>query len=883
VDVWDHDPVDLDDPSGKDDYIGNAWTDGRGYWSLTFNNDRDGWPNNRRADCYIKLYALNGDIAAIRHPLSGSSEWAQSQWVGNVPDGLYSFGTVTVPWGKEGEAFMIFDSIVTAWLFIRDQTGVSVPMAEISYPCEDSVVACPGRPYFDPFVTRNIYLQRGESRDTHVHEYGHWVMYQAYGGTWPVPSDVQLSNLSWDLGRYMNAYIGWSEGWATFLAMAVFGRNTFDDQNLESIETSRNWAETAATPGRVAAALWDALDPLNPRVADGCDTGQVSFRSLFETLWYAPIQERFHHFYEQFKARYPAQAHILHAAAMANTINYDTGALAPTLTAPAAGEWLSGTVPLSATANDPDTIGGDSITFEYSTDGSTWQPILPATPIASGTQMLWDVSSINSASVQVRAKATDESSSCSGMEGISAPSAIFGIDNSAPAGPRILSSSHSGTPAWSNDRTIEVRWAPAADNGPAQSGVIGYQTYFHYVASRTDLPPSPCDPGVPSVFTANTSITSPTLRTGVYTFYVSALDAAGNCSGRSSIGSFQIDINAPSTVELIRPAKQARTTIQPILEWTSSSDGRTTGWPPVAGVGFYRVQMTQKLDCGLLACFPDWSAARVLRVEPSASPTVTFVPESLSSGRWYWRVQAFDNAGNASGLVESEFEVDAPPTIIVPSLVEAEATGPNGAVVSYEVRVSDDIDRGLAAVCVPPSGETFPLGDTLVKCTARDSFGNVVDGSFIVRVRDTTAPIITLAGQSTVTLLPGQIYIETGATAVDIVDGNLSSMVTVDGTVDTSKPGTYLLTYRATDRAGNSAAVERTVGVIEEAQPPNSIIIARNGPNGLILTWEGEPTMRLQKLTRVNGPFIDVPATEGQSKYEVTAEGSMGYFRLVKP
>src|SRR5688572_15188265 len=57
-------------------------------------------------------------------------------------------------------------------------------------------------------------------------------------------------------------------------------------------------------------------------------------------------------------------------------------------------------------------------------------------------------------------------------------------DTWAPHAPRDLQASHRGDPAWSRDNTIEINWSPASDNGPAQSGVAGYQTYFHFVASR---------------------------------------------------------------------------------------------------------------------------------------------------------------------------------------------------------------------------------------------------------------------------------------------------------------------------------------------------------------------------------------------------------------
>ena len=84
--------------------------------------------------------------------------------------------------------------------------------------------------------------------------------------------------------------------------------------------------------------------------------------------------------------------------------------------------------------------------------------------------------------------------------------------------------------------------------------------------------------------------------------------------------------------------------------------------------------------------------------------------------------------------------------------------------------------------------------------------------TFSLKKKDTTPPIITLKGADTITLAVGDTYIEQGATAQDDVDG----MVNVDskGDVDTDTPGSYTVTYTATDAAGNRATVTRRVRVV---------------------------------------------------------------------
>jgi len=78
-------------------------------------------------------------------------------------------------------------------------------------------------------------------------------------------------------------------------------------------------------------------------------------------------------------------------------------------------------------------------------------------------------------------------------------------------------------------------------------------------------------------------------------------------------------------------------------------------------------------------------------------------------------------------------------------------------------------------------------------------------------VPDTTPPVITLTGSSTINLTVGDTFTEPGATATDDMDGNITSSITTTGTVNTSTAGTYIIYYTVSDAAGNIAQVNRTV------------------------------------------------------------------------
>ena len=97
---------------------------------------------------------------------------------------------------------------------------------------------------------------------------------------------------------------------------------------------------------------------------------------------------------------------------------------------------------------------------------------------------------------------------------------------------------------------------------------------------------------------------------------------------------------------------------------------------------------------------------------------------------------------------------------------------------------------------------------------------------------DSTAPEVTLNGDSQVTLMLNQSYIEAGATATDDRDASVS--VVISGLVDTSVTGLYTLTYTATDNAGNTQALTREVTVVLpiDNTPPE---VTLNGDSAITL------------------------------------------------
>ena len=161
-----------------------------------------------------------------------------------------------------------------------------------------------------------------------------------------------------------------------------------------------------------------------------------------------------------------------------------------------------------------------------------------------------------------------------------------------------------------------------------------------------------------------------------------------------------------------------------------------------------------------------------------------------------------------------------------------ESTGPvvtlnGGEVVTHEAgglykdggaSAADVVDGTVSVQTSGDVNSNKPGSYTLVY-SAVDSLGNVsAKKERTVTVRDTTGPVIKSKGDLTVIHEAGSSYKDSGASAVDVVDGDLK--VKMEGEVDVSKVGEYRLRYNVSASAGNDALeVIRTVVVGDTGRP----------------------------------------------------------------
>jgi hypothetical protein len=71
--------------------------------------------------------------------------------------------------------------------------------------------------------------------------------------------------------------------------------------------------------------------------------------------------------------------------------------------------------------------------------------------------------------------------------------------------------------------------------------------------------------------------------------------------------------------------------------------------------------------------------------------------------------------------------------------------------------------------------------------------------------KDEIPPILTLNESDTLNHVLNSIYVDPGATAMDDMDGNISSNIYTENWVNKDKVGEYTVTYQVVDEAGNEA------------------------------------------------------------------------------
>jgi len=183
------------------------------------------------------------------------------------------------------------------------------------------------------------------------------------------------------------------------------------------------------------------------------------------------------------------------------------------------------------------------------------------------------------------------------------------------------------------------------------------------------------------------------------------------------------------------------------------------------------------------------------------------------------------------------------PTVTVSANIGASTSNPAGRAVSYDApSANDSVDGTVTATCDHPDGSNFPIGPTLVTCSATDAHSNTGQASFTVTVTliDITLPTLTVPADFSVsTDTAGGKAVSYTATAADDLDGAITP-VCVPASGATFPVGPTGVHCSATDAHGNGSTADFTVTVtlVDITPPlltvPDSFSLDAPDPSGAI-------------------------------------------------
>ena len=219
------------------------------------------------------------------------------------------------------------------------------------------------------------------------------------------------------------------------------------------------------------------------------------------------------------------------------------------------------------------------------------------------------------------------------------------------------------------------------------------------------------------------------------------------------------------------------------------------------------------------------AAAPIENIVNLQTPTATDVsgvvsiisdaPEFFPIGETIVTWTATDVAGNESSIEQRVTIVDTTsPSITVPADIEIEATSIDQNIIDLgEATVTDN---GKIISITNDAPEFFVVGNTEVIWSVIDSSGNVSSGNQTISIIDTTAPAITPT-----------IDITLEAVSIDenIADLIVPSVYDIhDISITNNAPeffpiGETIVTWTATDVAGNESSIEQRVTIVDTTSP----------------------------------------------------------------
>ena len=301
--LWDKDDF------SSDDFLGvYTITDADGNWQI------DNVPSNDIDDINVDIYAVYqlesniGRVETYSQVVYQWDTWA-SHPVNDVVDGsTVDLETYYINDINKG-AMWIYQTLYDAYSFTPNIPG--------SCTIQWEQTGGPNISHFSSLYNHIELMPIDKSYpDVIVHEIGHNYMFNAYGlmpvSNCPDPHIISAAS---------NVVCAWTEGWATFFALAVYNDNIYNhpdnDVDMELPSAAWSWDNTDNVEGRVACALWDLYDTPN----DGCDQYGYGFDKIWNII-YTVNNNTFADFWNSWKSFYPTDKRDATSCIEQNTIFY---------------------------------------------------------------------------------------------------------------------------------------------------------------------------------------------------------------------------------------------------------------------------------------------------------------------------------------------------------------------------------------------------------------------------------------------------------------------------------------------------------------------------------------------------------------------------------
>ena len=293
---------------------------------------------------------------------------------------------------------------------------------------------------------------------------------------------------------------------------------------------------------------------------------------------------------------------------------------------------------------------------------------------------------------------------------------------------------------------------------------------------------------------------------GDYVITFSATDTAGNTATATVTISVEADTTAP------------------VITITGASDGETLTTTVGTSITTPTATVNDNVD-------EDISVTTTIEVGGATIDSVDF----NNVGDYVITFSATDTAGNtATATVTISVEADTTaPVITITGASDGETltTTVGTSITTPTATVNDNVDEDISVTTtIEVGGATVDsvdfnnVGDYVITFSATDTAGNTATATVTISVEaDTTAPVITITGASdgeTLTTTVGTSITTPTATVNDNVDGDISVTITIEvggatvDSVDFNNVGDYVITFSATDTAGNTATAMVTISVL---------------------------------------------------------------------